>query len=172
MTTYNFFKFNLYEGKSSFYGTHSWHWYISDGIPVTLLSYVPFLVTGVYKTYYRDLDFTLFNMLGFTVGFLSLSPHKEYRFLLPIIPFLLIYVAKGVTFMAHQWKWTVRIAVAIQCVALAYIGFVHQSAPITTMDILRQEHPESVYFWINCHGAPYYSHIHQPIPMDFLHCEP
>ena len=172
VTAFNFFKFNLYEGKSSFYGTHPWHWYLSDGIPVTLLSYFPMLIIGVYKSYYRDIDLAMFNMIGFTIFFLSLSPHKEYRFLLPVIPFMLIYVAKGYTWFVSKWSNFIKLAILIQCIALAYIGFIHQSAPLTTMDVLRQENPTSVYFWINCHGTPYYSHLHSPIPLDFLHCEP
>ena len=50
---WNFFHFNVISGLSSHYGTHSWHWYLTQGLPVTLgIHSVPFIY-GIYANFSR-----------------------------------------------------------------------------------------------------------------------
>lgn len=35
---YNFLKFNVLSGQGTFYGSHPWHWYITQGFPVVMAS--------------------------------------------------------------------------------------------------------------------------------------
>lgn len=46
-----FFKFNLLEGKSALYGTHSWHWNLTQGLPAVLLTFLPVFMLGCEKRY-------------------------------------------------------------------------------------------------------------------------
>ena len=46
---FNFIKFNVMHGMSGFYGTHPWHWYFTQGIPVILFTHFPLLLFGLYK---------------------------------------------------------------------------------------------------------------------------
>ena len=46
---FNFIKFNVMHGMSGFYGTHPWHWYCMQGIPVVLFTHLPLLLFGLYK---------------------------------------------------------------------------------------------------------------------------
>ncbi|CAG9332841.1 unnamed protein product [Blepharisma stoltei] len=174
VTAYNFLEFNLLQGKSSFYGVHPWHWYISNGIPTVLISYLlPFLL-GIYFYISHSLQTKNFPILAvsllFSLVFLSLSPHKEFRFLLPYFPYFLIISGYGMQFI--KYKFLIWIIILLQIPIAFYLSIWHQSAPLATTDTLRNENLKSVAFWINCHGTPFYSHIHQNIPMDFLHCEP
>ncbi|KAF6777458.1 hypothetical protein AHF37_03138 [Paragonimus kellicotti] len=44
---WNFIRFNLLTDGSHVYGVHSWHWYLSSGIPAILWTQVPFTLIGM-----------------------------------------------------------------------------------------------------------------------------
>lgn len=45
---WNFAKFNVLSGLSSHYGTHSWHWYLTQGVPATFATHLlPLVFAGV-----------------------------------------------------------------------------------------------------------------------------
>ncbi|PIO36555.1 hypothetical protein AB205_0018360, partial [Aquarana catesbeiana] len=44
---WNFLKFNVLQNMGSFYGSHPWHWYISQGFPVIIGTHLPFFLHGV-----------------------------------------------------------------------------------------------------------------------------
>ncbi|KAJ2740660.1 hypothetical protein GGI20_005689 [Coemansia sp. BCRC 34301] len=76
--------------------------------------------------------------------------------------------------------WSVRNIVAYLLVtnvpAILYLNLVHQRGVVDVIAYLRAEsrsgRVEDVGFLMPCHSTPYYSHLHQPIPMWFLSCEP
>lgn len=42
---YNFLKFNVLSNMAAIYGTHPWHWYLTQGYPVIMATHIyPFLV--------------------------------------------------------------------------------------------------------------------------------
>ena len=47
---WNFFCFNVLQGMSSFYGSHPWHWYFTQGLPVVLFTNLPLVVFAVFKS--------------------------------------------------------------------------------------------------------------------------
>ena len=81
-TPYKFVVFNT-AGGASIYGTHPWHWYLSQGIPILLLTALPLVVKGSFLSegYSRIL---LIPILSSTLLHSSM-PHKEFRFLLPLV---------------------------------------------------------------------------------------
>ena len=87
-TPLNFLRFNLVNNISLFYGSHPWHWYLSQGIPVVFLTFTPLVVLGIA----RSKRFDLAVLMGWTVLVYSCLGHKEFRFLLPLLPLGLSYV--------------------------------------------------------------------------------
>ncbi|KAJ2868512.1 glycosylphosphatidylinositol anchor biosynthesis [Coemansia aciculifera] len=80
-----------------------------------------------------------------------------------------------------RWRlWSVRNIVVYLLVtnvpASLYFNLVHQRGVVDVMAYLRSEAQdrlvEDIGFLMPCHSTPYYSHLHQPIPMWFLSCEP
>lgn len=95
---YTFFQVNLMQSISAFYGVHSWHWYLTQAVPFLLTTYLPVLIYGLYVLWpqRRQGAFDmLFASLGMTFGLSITTSHKEFRFLHPILPVLLIYTAVG-----------------------------------------------------------------------------
>ena len=181
---WNFFLHNILSGVGDHYGTNPWHWYLSNGLPTLFtglgllpLFYGLFLSVGPRKT-------VLSFSLVWTVFVYSLVSHKEYRFLLPIIPLCCCFIAEGLHALT---KTTVRVRtietfvgiVLVLNVPLAiYLSVVHQRG---TMDVIshlaatvNQEGNDgsSLLFLMPCHSTPYYSHLHQNVSMRFLTCEP
>lgn len=153
---------------------HAWHWYFTEGLPVVLVSYLVYFVIGCYYYWRHSWSSSKFPFLVYSLGFsvltLSLSPHKEYRFLLPYFPHMILLAAYGVSWV--PWKKLFFCLVALQVPVWVFLSLYHQVGPLAVTDSLRSRDPQSVGFLIGCHDAPYYSHIHKNIPMRFLHCEP
>ena len=56
---YNFLHFNVVSGGGSFYGTHPWHWYITQGYPVVMgIHLIPFMF-GAWKAKNKVLLFVI-----------------------------------------------------------------------------------------------------------------
>jgi hypothetical protein len=47
---WEFIKVNSIEKISEFYGTHSFHWYFSQGIPVVLMFLIPLIIYGILNS--------------------------------------------------------------------------------------------------------------------------
>lgn len=45
----NFLKFNVLHNLATFYGSHPWHWYLSQGFPVVLGPHLPFFIHGCFQ---------------------------------------------------------------------------------------------------------------------------
>ncbi|EMP38967.1 GPI mannosyltransferase 3 [Chelonia mydas] len=41
-----FLKFNVLQNLGTFYGSHPWHWYLTQGLPVILGTHLPFFIHG------------------------------------------------------------------------------------------------------------------------------
>ncbi|KAI8926169.1 Alg9-like mannosyltransferase family-domain-containing protein [Entophlyctis helioformis] len=184
---WDFVRFNVVQNISLFYGGHPFHWYFSQGLAVVLLTFLPLSLWGAYKVQTRAKRH-YFWMSIWTVAVLSVQAHKEFRFLMPIVPPMLMYAGHSLQCIERfdkqagrvRWKgWLWRI-VAVLLVTNAgaglYLSRVHQSGVLRVMDWLRHEvrsgHVEDILFLMPCHSTPYYSHLHRDIPMRFVTCEP
>ncbi|XP_052776100.1 GPI mannosyltransferase 3-like [Mya arenaria] len=95
---YNFLQFNVLGGGGSFYGTHPWHWYLTQGLPVVMgLHMAPFLM-GIR----RAKNFVPLFVIIWTIFIYSFLSHKEFRFLMPILPLTFHY--GGVFFQSYCKK--------------------------------------------------------------------
>ena len=91
-TPINFVVTNIVQDAASRFGVSPWHWYLTQGLPVMLAFYFPLLLASVYKGYPKILNRVLSGAVMLILT-LSLCPHKELRFILPILPLLHMTVA-------------------------------------------------------------------------------
>ncbi|KAK2191499.1 hypothetical protein NP493_49g03045 [Ridgeia piscesae] len=79
---YNFLQFNILHDMAGFYGTHPWHWYLSQGFAVIMGTHLfPFLLAVKHA-----MEPVLLAVIAWTTFVYSLLGHKEFRFLLPVLP--------------------------------------------------------------------------------------
>ena len=190
VTPYEFFKVNVWENIGSFYGTHPWYWYLNTGLPAVLgIGIVPFFLSVFTAIKTWDNSKTrqvLLISIIFTIFVYSLLPHKEFRFLLQILPLCLYCIVQFLS----EWSrtkstlviWLAAIVILVSnLVPAGYLGFVHQQGTVKVMDRLasvatdyKTENGQSakILFMMPCHSTPFYSHIHANVSMRFLSCEP
>ncbi|KAG8227894.1 hypothetical protein J437_LFUL008208 [Ladona fulva] len=184
-TPWNFVKFNVFHGVGAFYGTQPWYFYLFCGLPVVLGIYiVPFLYGAwvVKKNKGPAIESVLLFDIAWTIFFFSLMSHKEFRFLLPLVPMALYICCRRMSQWSRQPSskvlWLIGLTVTIaNAVPALYFGLYHQRGTLDVMEFVAQEASKNqthtnVLFLMPCHSTPYYSHLHVNIPMRFLHCEP
>lgn len=77
----------MIKGGAELYGVHDLGWYFSRGIPYLLLGFLVFFINGILHEL-KNKRFALVLFLIFPIIFMSLSKHKEDRFLLPLFPII------------------------------------------------------------------------------------
>jgi phosphatidylinositol glycan class B len=106
---------------------------------------------------------------------LSFIKHKEFRFLGPMLPIGLLSTGKRLASIKIGRKLWIFL-VSTQLSLAFYLSLFHQRGVIDVTHFLRKEaasgRAKSVFFLMPCHSTPYFSHVHYPIVMDFLTCEP
>uniref|UniRef100_K3W7V1 Mannosyltransferase n=1 Tax=Globisporangium ultimum (strain ATCC 200006 / CBS 805.95 / DAOM BR144) TaxID=431595 RepID=K3W7V1_GLOUD len=184
---YNFVKFNVLEGKDKLYGTQPWNWYVAQGFPAIIGSALPLAMAGFLTV--PGLKKDLGHIIIWALFLYSNAAHKEFRFVLPLLPPALVYAGYCirnlenklyVQFRERTQSNLLRLAVFTVVVpniaAAYYLSRWHQRAPVEVMDFLHQriqENPStSIHFWTPCHATPYYSYLHQNVSMWFPDCSP
>lgn len=97
---------------------------------------------------------------------LSLSKHKEVRFLLAVYPIFPIYAAIAFERIIKLKKIAVLSMLAILLTNFAVTidhGVLTHCGAVKIMDFIRNyERPiEKILFMTRCHDFPYYGHIHK-----------
>ncbi|KAI8644138.1 Alg9-like mannosyltransferase family-domain-containing protein, partial [Parasitella parasitica] len=177
-TPYLFFKVNVVNNVSLFYGVHTWHWYISQGIPFIFTTFLPMIGVGLYRICTTPM-FNRFKSLlylsAWVIIIYSLLPHKEFRFIFPIVPLILMIAAYGIQ-QAGSSRWRKRIILFLvftQLPMALYTSIWHQRGVMDVMLWMRSQPKNiSVGVLMPCHSTPWYSIIHDNIPMWFLTCDP
>lgn len=110
---YQWLDFNITQSLALFYGTNDWHYYLSQGLPLLLTTYIPFVIHALWSPSSLprvtsplslsrirwDLSFVVLTMI--TV--LSIISHKEVRFIYPLLPCLHVLIAPHVlSFFSRQ----------------------------------------------------------------------
>lgn len=182
LTPVNFVRVNVINAISLLYGVHPWHWYFTQGIPVILTTFLPFVLFGIrgrdrFTANASSARRTLCNVTAWVLVVYSLLSHKEFRFVYPIVPILLIFAAAGLSQVPQQWKkWAILFITATQVPMALYLSLWHQRGVMDVTLWLRSESAESISsvgILMPCHSTPWQSVIHQPnISTWFLTCEP
>ena len=182
---YNFVKFNVLQNRGSFYGSHPWHWYLTQGLPIVLGTHLFFALYGTTTslrrrqkaTHSHRVLYSFVVIIVFSLLLYSIPGHKEFRFILPLLSFCMVFSAVCLASLSYTLKSFAALFLIITNVTAAlYTGLIHQSAPLA---IIRHLHTEigknnhgSILFLLPCHSTPYYSHLHHNVTMRFLTCEP
>ncbi|XP_018512366.1 GPI mannosyltransferase 3 isoform X1 [Brassica rapa] len=193
----NFLKFNFLSSGGDYYGTHPWHWYFSQGFLVMLFTFTPLSIAGIIKS--KDKKLSALVLWVLTVY--SLLGHKEFRFVLPVLPIALIFsgyalaqmetsvsslssitTKKQVSRKKHIVKWSPKLILSVLFLLVTnvpmalYMSLFHQRGTEDAMNYLSEEaykgRVKSILFLMPCHSTPYYSTLHSNIPMLFLDCTP
>ncbi|XP_061416393.1 GPI mannosyltransferase 3 [Lethenteron reissneri] len=177
-----FFLANAARDIGSFYGSHPWHWYLSQGLPAVLGPLLPLAIAG-----WRHAPLAMRGAVLVTLLTYSLLSHKEFRFIYPVLPFCLIMCGHS---LRRLWcpgaAWGLLLA-ARRGLALVlllsslmgglYLGLVHQRGTLDVMGDVRalcgpSEAQRSVWFLTPCHSTPLYSHVHCRLDLRILECPP
>ncbi|XP_010453614.1 PREDICTED: GPI mannosyltransferase 3 isoform X1 [Camelina sativa] len=193
----NFLKFNFLSSGGDYYGTHPWHWYFSQGFLVMLFTFTPFSITGMMKSNNQKLS----ALILWVLALYSVLGHKEFRFVLPVLPIALIFSGyafaqmevsgsssssvtkkKQVPRQNHTIKWSPKLRLSVffllatNIPMAVYMSLFHQRGTEDAMNYLSDEaykgRVKSILFLMPCHSTPYYSTLHHNIPMQFLDCTP
>ena len=181
--------FNLVENKAILYGDHPWHWYFSVGIPVISGLLLPLVLTDLIRLKPSSPAWKRCYWVTaiFYLVALSISQHKEFRYILPVLPFFCIFAANQLNRGTFGGPSKLRAIFFIfsNAVAFVYLGRYHQSGAIhanrfITNDIrtrkpIVEETIRIDYMTGECHTMPMHSQLHVP-PYRFdtrtLDCSP
>jgi phosphatidylinositol glycan class B len=157
---YRFLYFNIAQSLAVFYGRNRWDYYLTEGYPLLLTTYLPFALFGLYRalqaSHTTSSSATIRPQLA-TVAIivpavLSLVSHKEVRFIYPLLPILHVLAADPITSFIRPspsdsrhgrppWRSTLLPLLLLLNVLIALLTTqYHQPAPLKVMDYLRHEH--------------------------------
>ncbi|XP_060734382.1 GPI mannosyltransferase 3 [Tachysurus vachellii] len=176
---WNFLKFNVLHNVAEFYGTHPWHWYLTQGFAVVIGPHLPFFLHGCTLAAKRHR--VLLMSVVWTLMAYSFLAHKEFRFIYPVLPFCMIFCGISLAKLRSWRKPAAGSLLLLNLLPAFYTGLVHQRGVLDVMGHLQhlcdvRDSPSSpephVLFLMPCHSTPYYSHLHCPIILRFLECPP
>ncbi|KAL5511606.1 GPI10 [Sanghuangporus vaninii] len=189
-TPLNFIRTNL-SSVSIFYGQAPWHYYLTQGLPILLNVCLPSFVFGAWSVFKRGLRHqrTLLALIVWTIFIYSLLGHKEWRFLHPILPLMIILSAKALVDSSITSKvarkdtnqskppsssvksksapisMKRKVICALGILPGVYVMQFHGRAQISVMSYLRSLNPStlhSVGFLMPCHSTPWQAYLHRP----------
>ncbi|KAL8799093.1 MAG: hypothetical protein Q9182_006156 [Xanthomendoza sp. 2 TL-2023] len=192
-----FLYFNLAQSLSVHYGRNDWHYYLFQGYPLLLTTFLPFALVGLYQSLFyqgtpptqslltttikRQLA-TSSLMVPFILSFIS---HKEVRFIYPVLPPLHLLAAQPFLAFFLPSNRTTRKRILLTLLLLANIFLaifttaLYQQAPLTALSYLRSRATNdphtatTIAFLTPCHSTPWRSHlIHHSLKAWALSCEP
>lgn len=112
------FKFNVLSGQSSEWGTSPWYFYFVDALPRLLMNPLMWLVgipASLWASATRRASLSLLVPSLAFMALYSVLPHKEWRFIIYVVPALTASAAQGAAYI-----WTRRAKSLIyQLLALA-----------------------------------------------------
>ncbi|XP_066366754.1 mannosyltransferase APTG1-like [Miscanthus floridulus] len=181
----NFLKFNLFSSGGDYYGTHVFHWYFTQGFPSMIWTFLPFAMCGIVKSW----EWRLSGLIAWVLGVYSILGHKEFRFVLPVLPLALMFSGYCLAAMSqfkgknqHGKRSLSRLQLSVILLVITnvpmalYMSLFHQRGTEDVMYYLSKEahdgRVKSVLFLMPCHSTPYYSTLHYDLPMRFLDCTP
>ena len=195
-TPINFLRINL-SSVSLFYGRSPWHFYISQGLPLLLTTSLPFFLQGVRKTVTSGQVSArrLLYLVVWTVLVFSATGHKEWRFLHPLLPPMLVIASLAFVETGDEQRRRIGkskrlyrgriltkrlLFTTIGMLPGLYVMTTHSRAQIGVVAYLRtldKAEIKSIGFLMPCHSIPWQSHLHQrhlapPGLMWSLGCEP
>lgn len=188
----NFLKFNFLSSGGDYYGTHPWHWYFTQGFTVMIFTFLPLVFAGIYMSKERKFS----GLIAWVLGIYSVLGHKEFRFVLPVLPIALMFSGYALatlgstvplrgrdstskrsgTSCSMKSRMAILFLIVTNLPMALYMSMVHQRGVEDVMYYLSGEASKgkvkNILFLMPCHATPYYSFLHHDLPMRFLDCTP
>mmetsp|Transcript_9828 Transcript_9828/g.26803 ORF Transcript_9828/g.26803 Transcript_9828/m.26803 type:complete len:393 (-) Transcript_9828:721-1899(-) len=121
----------LCAGLNELYGSHPTHWYLWAGLPAISGLMLPFLSFDATKiASWQQGRRNLWIILACYIALHSLSPHKEFRFILPMLPIICILCGRHVQSFLGPRRRLMLLAALANVIAVVFLGCYHQRAPI------------------------------------------
>lgn len=174
---WNFVEFNVVRNLLVFYGSAPWHFYVGQGLPLMLMAYLPFFVCGSVRALNSGGALAKLSgaVLFVMATFLTIA-HKEWRFLQPVYPAMLILAAAEVVrWRAWHWRRSLFCALAFHAVVAFFFSRVHERGALDLVVWARSDPTvQSLGLLTPCHSTPWHATMHRPDFVDswFLTCEP
>ena len=185
-TPWEFVRFNVIEGHSALFGSHPWHWYVSQAIPSTLGAQTfltPLAALWITRCRRGDADaevlegasispkefrsrlHSVLAIIAFTTLGYSMVSHKELRFVFTILPLILMVIAMPLALERRVRPWRKHIVTAMAAggiIMFVLFAQLFQRGTIEVMTYLRSlpEPARSVHVMMGCHSTPGYSYVH------------
>ena len=167
LPAWRFLYFNMVQSLAVFYGRNVWHYYLTQGLPLLLMTALPLGLVGFWRalTEFRPSSgtaagarFPLALAVVLTTTALSFISHKEVRFLCPLLPVLHLFAAEGSMVILsparapsvssgrsrYKWRLSRKICIVsgllIHFIIAWYVSLVHQSGVVSVMNYLRHEY--------------------------------
>ncbi|KAF3929036.1 hypothetical protein ABW20_dc0102410 [Dactylellina cionopaga] len=177
-----FYRLNVTQSISEFYGVSPWHYYYSQGLPLLLTGYLPLAVFSLYRGFSSPSPAAthLTRLANIVPLAFMITKHKEVRFLYPLLPIFHVLMA-GVGLPALPKTWNKKLIIAgmvgLNLPIAYYTGYVHQRGVVDVVNWLRREHysgatPASIMyqdrtnyigrrveFLMPCHSTPFGSYM-------------
>jgi phosphatidylinositol glycan class B len=141
---WEFLKFNLLHGISAQYGTHPWHWYVTQGLPVVLGTGIPLLLHGIWLTFKTQPRINLIPLLlacWLTIVH-SFIAHKEFRFVFPVLQLTMMYNGLSISYLLLMKNKAVKMMVYLLLLSnipiAMYFSLIHQRGGYAVMEYLRK----------------------------------
>jgi phosphatidylinositol glycan class B len=158
--SWNFVKYNLTMGIGATFGVSVWHYFFTFGLTVYFLGALPSVIRN-----FRLLPVPVLLGCLLMLASLSASPHKEFRFAVPVFAVLGCVINVRAKFVF------IHILVAI------FISRIHGRGAEQILPIIRdmsKHNPNLSVLFMRCHSTPWLTSIHDrpDLVMDFLECAP
>jgi hypothetical protein len=160
----------LFKGYSAHYGVNHFLYFFDYGIPFAVGLWFVFVYFGffinVFQTLKKKRSLELPLIILNAVLLLSLSKHKEVRFLLAVYPIFPIYAAVAFERIVKFKKIALLSLILIlltNYVSTIDHGVLTHCGAVKTMDYIRNyDNPiNKILFMTRCHDFPYYGHVHK-----------
>lgn len=164
---YNFLYFNVLKNISSFYGTHPFHWYWSQGLPAIGFTILPLFLLSIRSLWIKKSDRFKLHLAWcalFTVGFYSLLAHKEFRFILPILPIIMMYSGYYISTFT-QLKTTTTTKESKE----SKESYDPKSKPNISTTLISPPKLIILLLLLNIPMSVFFSNFHQRSPIDIMH---
>ncbi|KEG14990.1 GPI mannosyltransferase 3 [Trypanosoma grayi] len=174
VTSLAFFRFNVLQNASRFFGEHAWYFYFFPSLPCLVGPHFLFTLSTPLVLWYdkesRAAARQLCGIIGltlWTLGCYSLIDHKENRFIVTVLPFCFIvtaFVLSQLYHKSHAVRRLHRAFILLNIIVALLAGYVYRRGPLDVMAEVRSgPELERLDIIATCYTTPGFSYMHTKV---------